>query len=283
MRIMAILAAHNRAALTENLLASLERQLFDFDVSIEVVAVDDGSTDTTPEVLRRSVLVRSVHTGNGLLYWAASMAIAEKIAIELLDAKETAGSSFILWLNDDVELFPEALSQAISLAKEKPESIVVGSTISKKDGKITFGALYRSGVHPLAFKLNATRSNLERPVTFNGNFVLVPFHIAKKLGGINGAFSHGMADIEYGIRCTNAGFHVSRLSNPVGYCESNEVVLYKSRTEAWKSFRGTKGWGNWNSMTLLLKTISKYWLFWAALSYSLWWLRRVTKREGFHP
>jgi len=92
-----------------------------------------------------------------------------------------------------------------------------------------------------------------------------------------------MADIEYGLRATNSGLTISRISHPIGYCESNEVIYYKRRLDAWAKFRGTKGWGNWNSMTLLLKSVSKFWIVWAAISYALWWMRRITKREGFHP
>lgn len=283
MKIMAIFAAHNRAALTEKLLASLEAQVIDFEVSIKVVAVDDGSTDRTPEVLRSSTLVRNVHTGNGSLYWAASMAIAEKIALDMLDKGDLEESSYILWLNDDVELFSNALRLALTLAQQKPDSVIAGTTVSKKDGKTTFGPLYRNGLHPLSFALIPTNSSEDKPVTFNGNFVLVPVRIAKFLGGINGGFSHGMADIEYGLRLTKMGFPIHALSEPVGYCENNKVVYYQRRVQAWKSFTGTKGWGNWNSMTLLLKSTSKFWLGWALASYSLWWIRRLRNRKGFHP
>jgi GT2 family glycosyltransferase len=281
LKVVAILASHNRAALTQKLLTSLEYQISDGNFSVDVVAVDDGSKDETSAILKNSPLVRLVHTGDGSLYWAASMAIAEKIALEMLDKDESEESKFILWLNDDVDLMPNALSSAIIHADKHPGSIIVGHTISKMDEKLTYGSFYRSGKHPLSFKLQTSDLSIAKPQTFNGNFVLVPFGAATIIGGINGDFSHGMADIEYGIRATKGEISIVNLPTAVGYCERNEIQFYKKRKDAWASYTGKKGAGNWKSMTLLLKASSSFWFFWALVTYSLWWLRRIIKSDQY--
>jgi GT2 family glycosyltransferase len=281
LKIIAILASHNRAALTQKLLTSLESQISDGNFSVHVVAVDDGSKDETVAILKNSSLVQHVHNGDGSLYWAASMAIAEKIALEILANNQSEESRFILWLNDDVDLLPNALSSAINQANKHPESIIVGYTISKMDQKLTYGSFYRSGKHPLSFKLQTNDLSTTQPETFNGNFVLVPFEAAIIIGGINGDFSHGMADIEYGIRAIKSEIAIVNLPTAVGYCERNEIQFYKKRKDAWASYTGKKGAGNWKSMTLLLKASSSFWFFWALATYSLWWLRRIIKSDRY--
>lgn len=283
MKIVAILASHNRAPLTQRLLASLESQISDGNFSVDVVAVDDGSKDETAEILNDSPLVRFVHTGDGSLYWAASMAIAEKIALEILSNDKREEPRFILWLNDDVDLLPNALASAIDQAQKNPASIIVGHTISKLDEKLTYGSFYRSGKHPLNFKLQTDTLSNANPQSFNGNFVFVPFEAATTIGGINGNFSHGMADIEYGIRATKHGISIINLPSAVGYCERNEIRFYEKRMDAWAHFRGKKGAGNWKSMTLLLKSSSEFWFFWAVATYCLWWVRRAPKSDRYHP
>jgi glycosyltransferase involved in cell wall biosynthesis len=101
--IVALVAAHNRSGLTKRLLRGLENQNLPDNVSIQVVAVDDGSSDSTLEVLRSSPLVKDIHLGDGSLYWAKSMAIAEKRAFEAINLGKKSDEYFLLWLNDDVE------------------------------------------------------------------------------------------------------------------------------------------------------------------------------------
>lgn len=90
---------------------------------IELIVVDDGSTDTTPEVLkeyvRRYPWIRSVRQEN------AGAASARNHGIRL------ASGRFVLLLDADDELLPGALSALGAAAAEHPDAgIVLGGLIS---------------------------------------------------------------------------------------------------------------------------------------------------------
>ncbi len=99
-RLVALIASHNRRDRTLACLTAL----FDQDVSavdVEAVLVDDGSTDGTAHAARALSDKVSVLRGDGSLYWARSMALAEEQA-------SRGRPEYLLWLNDDVVLEPVA-------------------------------------------------------------------------------------------------------------------------------------------------------------------------------
>jgi len=275
-RIFILIACHNRADLTYRLLESLENQHFDRNHALEVLAVDDGSTDNTAKVLESCRLVTETVYGSGDLYWAKSMGLAESIA--LLKISQSAGSEqdYLLWLNDDVQLDLHAIQSSITAAEVNPNSIIVGKTISKADGRLTYGPLVREGLHPLGFRLPSESEQVETDA-FNGNFVLIPFSAALKVGSIQTKYSHGMADIDYAIRAKKLGISIVVLQHPVGFCERNSPKRHSTRLSAWAEFIGKKGAGNPKSMLLLLKTSSRTWHLWMVATYVIWWMRRLKK------
>jgi len=275
-RIFILLACHNRAALTNRLLESLANQKFEKQQSLEIVAVDDGSTDNTPQVLENSGLVTEVIYGSGNLHWAKSMGLAETQAFQKIARVARAEQSCLLWLNDDVQLNLHAIQDAIIAVEANPNSVILGKTISKVDGKLTYGPLVRQGIHPLSFRL-ASASEEADPDAFNGNFVLIPSGVAMKVGSIEGRYRHGMADIDYAIRAKKLGISFVVLKNPIGFCERNVPKRHSKRLSAWDEFTGIKGAGNPESMGLLLKTTTTKWHFWMIATYVFWWLRRLRK------
>ncbi len=69
--------------------------------------VDDGSGDgTTPAVHAEFPEVRVI-AGTGHLYWSGGMRVAQQAAV-------LSDPDYLLWLNDDVELEPEALATLLA-------------------------------------------------------------------------------------------------------------------------------------------------------------------------
>src|SRR5439155_26563506 len=119
-RVTAILACHNRRALTMRALRSFFGQLVATPVELDAVLVDDGSCDGTAEAATAEWSRLRVIRGTGSLYWAGGMALAEREAIN-------AAPAYLLWLNDDVELAPYALECLFQTACSAAPAIAVGA------------------------------------------------------------------------------------------------------------------------------------------------------------
>lgn len=73
MNVVVLATCHNRRELTLRALRSLYDQQLPGTVSLEVVIVDDGSTDQTTDAVREEFPHIQIIQGAGSLYWAGGM------------------------------------------------------------------------------------------------------------------------------------------------------------------------------------------------------------------
>jgi GT2 family glycosyltransferase len=132
-----------------------------------------------------------------------------------------------LWLNDDVELDEDGFSRILCVEHEQrgvsgEAMIVVGSTRAEQEQEeiASYGGMGPLGVLPPG----VTTSRIE---LFNGNIVLVTREAFEKLGNLSASYTHGLGDIDYGIRARRAGIPVWLAPGCIGSCASN-------RTERWR-------------------------------------------------
>ena len=215
---VALLASHNRRDRTIACLTSL----FDQDLpghQIEAVLVDDGSNDGTADAARMmSSQVEVIH-GDGSLYWARAMALAEQRAI-------TRGPDYLLWLNDDVVLHRHAVKTLLAARHMSTDAgVVVGAVVDPESGALTYGGVRRVDWHPMRYALVVPENGEPQScTTFNGNVVLVPRPVYRAVGGIDGRFEHAYADFDYGLRARALGFELSVTGAPVGTCSKGPKV-----------------------------------------------------------
>jgi glycosyltransferase involved in cell wall biosynthesis len=120
-----VVATFNRAELLGPLFAGLRAQTLAVD-RFEVVIVDDGSTDATPEVLAREAerggldlrVIR--HEENGGLAPARQRGWRE------------ARAEILAFTDDDCEPAPEWLERGLAAARENPGRIVQGRTLPRR-------------------------------------------------------------------------------------------------------------------------------------------------------
>ncbi|BAE50246.1 glycosyltransferase [Paramagnetospirillum magneticum] len=221
--LVALLACHNRRTVTRAALETLFRQALPPDLSLDVILVDDGSSDGTFEtVAERFPSVRLLR-GDGSLYWNGAMALAQKAA--MADAADAH-----LWLNDDVVLAENAIADLLAvhdgeIAAGRRPPIVVGAMVDPESGCPTYGGhVRRPGLHPFRFARVFASGQAATPCdSFNGNCLLVPRSAFGVLGPIDDAFAGGqpLGDIDYGLRAGRAGIPMLVAPRPAGRCKAN--------------------------------------------------------------
>ena len=121
MTIFIVLPVHNRIDMTLEFLESLEGQ--DINDSIEVVIVDDGSTDGTTHRINERPNRFPIHTlnGNGKLWWGGSV----WKAIKWLRPR-VASEDWIFLANNDTILDRKCLAYLLETAQANLGSLVGG-------------------------------------------------------------------------------------------------------------------------------------------------------------
>lgn len=244
MKIAVLIAAHNRRYTTLRALRSLTEQ-WPQAHQLQVVLVDDGSTDGTSDAVRNEFPGVRIVAADGDLFWCKAMALAWETAAEL------GGFDAVMWLNDDVVLDTSAIDQLLPVVIERsgPErpAIVVGATRHPDGGATTYGGLrLTSSWHPGKHELVDPNGMLQAIDTFHGNVVVVPAPVEARIGRISNRFVHGTGDTEYGLRARRAGIDIVLLADHVGTCPSHPAVSHTLRT-----YLAPKGlpWRDWLYVT----------------------------------
>lgn len=218
-RIAVLMACHNRFRETLRALSELEQATnrLDYDVYL----VDDGSTDGTPETVRIKFPYVNVIHGDGELYWARGMHLAWETAARKMDY------DFYLWLNDDVSLKPGAIVNILSdysRINTNSESstinnplVIVGACSEDTNESIcSYGATdaFDSRIIPNGQPQCASG-------WFNGNCVLVPKEVYRRVGMISDEYAHARADYDYAERLKTADIPFYCSSQYVGVCHDD--------------------------------------------------------------
>lgn len=95
-------------------------------------------------------------------------------------------------------------------------SIICGSFQNTENGTFSYGGKTKDGcpIFP-----NGT---LQELFYMNGNFVLVPYSVYKKIGILDSHYWHHLGDYDYGLVARHAGLKVFVASQYVGICARNE-------------------------------------------------------------
>jgi len=230
-----IMTCYNRRDTTVRCLEALRAQ-DGLGAVPNLFVTDDGSTDGTSEAIKAVWPHATIIQGTGSLYWAAGMAVAERAAVG--DRPD-----YLLWLNDDTVLDPDAVMRLLALSRNMPNSIVVGATRDPKTGEGTYGGRTRMDYHPQRLARLPLAQKVQRADTFNGNVVLVPWSVRLAVGPIDGAFPHAYADDDYGLRATAKGVPIIQAPGAVGTCPRNPAMPSSSKglTDRWGQLQSPTG------------------------------------------
>lgn len=217
--IIGILTAFNRRATTLEALACLEASYRHASIPPRAILVDDGSTDGTAAAVRADFPWVEVVAGDGSLFWNRGMHKAQARAME-------CPHDYLLWLNDDTRLRPEAIASLLSTSGQlnqrygKP-CIVVGAT-ADPSGKTSYGGdLAHSRWRPFHYRRIGHTAEPVECHAMNGNIVLIPADIVRVIGNLDPVFEHGLGDTDYALRARRANFRVYVAAGHLGECSNN--------------------------------------------------------------
>jgi GT2 family glycosyltransferase/glycosyltransferase involved in cell wall biosynthesis len=217
--IAVLLTSYNRREQTLACLKSLHASTIP-GIAVVVHLVDDASTDGTTEAVAATFPDVEITVGSGDLFWGGGTRLAFNRAVP-------ASPDFMLWLNDDVVLDPDALERllltyAALCAERQPLSLVVGSTRDPQTGDTTYGGVQRSSrLRRMAFSLIEPTDTAQSCETMNGNIVLIPRSVYSVVGNTDERFTHSMGDFDYGLRARSAGCQVFVAPGHYGTCSLN--------------------------------------------------------------
>ncbi len=201
--VSAIVVAWNQAELTFTCLESLRRQA---GPSLEVIVIDNASTDDTPALLDRVDGVVRAPQDENLGFTRGANAGAR-----------LATGEYLLFVNSDAELAPGAFAALVASAR-RPASIPIGAV----GGALVFqsGALQEAGAiiwrdgscqaYGRGADPAAPEYTFERPVDFcSAALLLTPRSVFEDLGGFEERFSPGYyEDVDYCARVWQRGCQV---------------------------------------------------------------------------
>ncbi|WP_162264486.1 glycosyltransferase family 2 protein [Thiobacillus denitrificans] len=214
------MACYNRRAITVECLQHLAITAQRAGVDYQLFLFDDGSTDGTAEAVQSLLPDAAILRGDGSYFWNRSMNRA-------FDAAMQVGFPAYLWLNDDTMLQPDAFSLLLSArdSAAPDEAIVVGAISDPVNGRTTYGgARYVSPrIRPFLATVVHPGPQPQDVDVVNGNLVLVPDGIARKLGNLDPVFEHGMGDTDYSMRARKLGIRIVLTAGYVGVCSRNSL------------------------------------------------------------
>lgn len=202
------------------------RQLYQQKTScfMDVFLCDDASTDGTSEAIQDEFPQVHIVRGNGNLFWNRGMLTVWK------EACATKEYDAYIWLNDDVALYDGAIEEMIECSSQCEDKSIICGAFCTEDGTFSYGGKSKENAALIP------NGKLQPVYWLNGNCVLVPNVVVKKIGLLDGIFQHHMGDFDYGLRAIEAGVAVYTSRKYVGECASNPMASSRGRKSG-KSLR----------------------------------------------
>ena len=132
-------------------------------------------------------------------------------------AAEAHDYDFYLWLNDDTALLEGAIRCLIDDIGVCGGGIIAGAVSDPETGRVCYGACNHGGM---------IVPDGRRPVRadrgMNGNILMLGRDAYKKIGMIDGHYSHGFGDYDYGMMAVKNGVPIHVSSKMLGTCRFNK-------------------------------------------------------------
>jgi GT2 family glycosyltransferase len=203
-RVAAVIPTHSRWEEAELCLRALVGSTY---AGLEVVLVDDGSTDGTAEKCRRMLPQVQLLTGDGDLWWSGAVNLGVRHALG-------RGADYILLLNDDNRVDPETVERLVNCARATgPLTIACAQVraVEEADYCVWAGGPPIWDTRPYSLVRNAfgLPDYVLTPHPPGGQGVLIPSACFRRIGLMDqGAFPQYYGDHDFYYRAMRAGYRM---------------------------------------------------------------------------
>jgi GT2 family glycosyltransferase len=204
MKIFAIIPVFNRLELTKKCVESLLNQK---DVAnLEILIIDDGSTDGTYEYFKELDYQVKLHQGDGSLWWGGSINFGISKIKNILSPND-----YVLFVNNDTILDPNCVRELINSSIENNNAIVGGAVYDVDQKEFLLDLAPKADieyfqVYDLKYKLNLTNEKINKQYVadfLSGRGVLYPGFVILQNSPLKSfLLPHYYSDYEFSYRCS---------------------------------------------------------------------------------
>lgn len=208
MKYSIIIPTHNRISLLRKVISDISRSLVFDDVSI--IVVNSGDKRSVETLISSFSSMKICHVAvNSKHHWSKAIRTGMLYSLNW-------NYRYLIWMNDDIELF-DNWSEIIGwdLSISEPNKVIVG-TFRDSTGRVSYGLKNKR-----RFLLPGEE---ETGNYMNGNLVVFPRALIKKLGPLPSWLNHSIGDYLYGLKAIKFDYKLIPSSKFVGICERHQSL-----------------------------------------------------------
>ena len=190
-----LLPVHNRAPITHGFIETLAAQNYD---RIHLVAIDDGSSDGTADMIQSLIPHSTVLKGEGKGWWGGSL----QKGMQQLPRQRIEEEDAVIFINDDSRISPDFIAKGVAILARNPGSLVQ-ATIRCVDTNEVVDKGYIFEDASLSFRPVCSE---EMPNCLTTNGLFVRWSDLKRIGGFRPrVLPHYLSDYEFTFRAGKRG------------------------------------------------------------------------------